>query len=98
MTEAKSNGVLLKVVLGVLVTGLVGASGGLIKLYRDVGILQSADNLGKRVADNEALLRDIGSDRDKRTIIIQGFRDDINDLKRRVENLDQQIKVLERRR
>lgn len=87
--KLNGNGLFLKVVIGVLITGLVGSGAGLIKLYRDVGILQSASSLEKRVADNEALLRDIGTDRDKRTVIIQGFKDDIAELKQDVRDLKQ---------
>lgn len=74
--------------IGVLTTGLVGSGGGLIKLYRDVGVLQISSGIEKRVDNLESLAHDIGTDRDKRTIIIQGFRDDITDIKRRMEILE----------
>jgi hypothetical protein len=86
--NGNGNGLFLKIVLGALTAGLAGAGGGMIKLYRDVGVLQTSSGIEKRVDTLEVLARDIGTDRDKRTIIIQGFRDDILDIKRRVENLE----------
>src|SRR5438128_79716 len=85
-----ANGMFIKIVVGTLATGLVATGGGLIKIYRDVGVLQSATSIAleKRVEQNEILLREIGTDRDKRTIIIQQFRDDISELKRRIDNLE----------
>ena len=35
-----------------------------------------------------AVIRDFATDRDKRTIIIQGFRDDIADLRRRMDRME----------
>ena len=93
------NGIFLKIIVGVLSVGLVTASGAMIKLYRDVGILEkgidrdkSLETLEKRVSDNEKLLHNIGTDRDKRTVLVEQFKAndvrhdaDINEIKRKLK-------------
>ncbi len=81
------NGVLLKIIVGVLTVGLVSAGGGMMKLYRDVGVLQQGSGIERRIDRLEELTRDIATDRDKRTIILQGIRSDIEALRRDVEDL-----------
>ena len=90
--QTKRNGLFLKILIGGLTAGLVSISGGLVKLHSDVAVLQIGSGLEKRVEMNEALLRDIASDRDKRTIIIQGFRDDIADIRHRLEQLERRAR------
>ena len=82
------NGLFLKVVIGVLVTGLASSAVGMIKLYRDVGVLQADTQLERRLRTLEELAANIATDRDKRTVVIQQFRDDISELKHRLEQLE----------
>lgn len=79
------NGLFLKVLIGVLCAGLVAVSVGLVRIYGEVEVLKSDTQLVDRVRKIENLADSINADRHQRTIIIQGFRDDIADLKRRME-------------
>ena|SRR6267142_315430 len=95
VTTNGKNGLFLKVIIGALIAGLVAASGGLIKVYRDVGILQEtrkADALlemrlarmEKDVVEVRMLVESINEDRHKRTIIIPQMQADIVELKRAI--------------
>jgi hypothetical protein len=88
MTEISKNGIAIKIVVAALGTGLVFSTGGLIKLYRDVGVLQSDLQTSRRLDALELLAVSIASDRDKRTIILQNIHDEIVDLKRRMEKVE----------
>lgn len=88
----------MKIIIGVLATGLVGASGSIIRLYGEVQVLKSATELGRRVDTIEILLKDVTSDRDKRTILIQQFRDANAEFKAAITELQHRLDVLERRR
>ncbi len=86
------NGLFLKVIIGVLTAGLVSAGGGMVKLFRDVGVLQSELNkrseIERRVENVEKLTANIATDRDKRTEIIQQFRDEFAEIKGRLNALE----------
>lgn len=82
------NGLFMKVVIGVLVAGLGSATIGLVRLNSEVAVLKAGSGLEKRVDGLEVLARDIGTDRDKRTVIIQGFIKDIDEIKQRIERLE----------
>lgn len=97
MTEQR-NGILMKIIIGALVAGLAGASGGVIKLYGEVQVLKADTQLGRRVETIEILLKDVTSDRDKRTIVIQQFRDTNIEVKAAIVELQHRLDALERRR
>jgi hypothetical protein len=89
---------MLKVIIAALSAGLAGASGGIIKLYGEVQVLKADTQLGRRVETIEILLKDVTSDRDKRTIVIQQFRDTNLEVKAAIVDLQHRLDVLERRR
>lgn len=79
------NGLFVKVIMGVLTAGLLSASVGMVKLYREVGEmheeLKRAIRVDQRLDSLEAFDRAIGTDRDKRTIIL-------DDIHRRLDVLE----------
>jgi|SRR6266850_1982158 len=86
------NGIILKVVIAALGGGLVVSSGGIIKLYRDVGVLQStADSkieierrfmeLKKEISDLRSVVEAINAVRYERGSVLQEHT-------RRIENLE----------
>ncbi|SRR5258707_320632 len=90
--ELLKNGVILKVIIAALGGGLVVASGGIIKLYRDVGVLQStADSkienerrlmeLKKEIGDLRVVVEAINAVRYERGSVLQEHT-------RRIENLE----------
>jgi hypothetical protein len=86
--NGRRNNIILKVAIGVLSLGLVSAGGGIIKLYRDVGILQTGTHLERRIDTLERLLESIDSDRHKRTEIIIQFRENFERIDRRLNALE----------
>jgi hypothetical protein len=100
------NGLLLKIVIGVLATGFVSTAGGMIKLNSEVQILKSEtvsvtdrrlnaiEGLAK---DGLALARDIDVDRHKRSETIPRLRVDVDRLEREIEEMKKQLDRIERR-
>ena len=82
------NGLFLKVMVGVVTLLATTSIAGMVKLYRDVGVLQEGTHLQRQVDECCALARSIDADRHQRTIILQGFREDIADLKQRIDRLE----------
>lgn len=84
----KKNSIILKIIIGALTLGLVSAGGGLIKLYRDVGILQSGTHLERRIDTLERIMESIDVDRHKRTEIILQFKERFDRLERRLDHIE----------
>jgi len=90
--ELLKNGVINKVIMAALGSGLVLSSGGLVKLYRDVGVLQStADSkieterrfmeLKKEIGDLRVVVEAINAVRYERGSVLLEHT-------RRIENLE----------
>lgn len=88
------NGVFMKLAMGVLASGIILSSAGIIKLYRDVGVLQSATDgrveierrfqeLKKEIAEVRAESASINADRHQRTIVLQNILARLDLLERR---------------
>lgn len=92
------NGRFNQILVWVLTAGLATASGGLIKLYGEVQVLKADTNIGRRVDVIEILMKDIATDRDKRTVIIQQFKDTDAELKQAIIEIKLRLDHLERKR
>ena len=94
---AERNGFILKIIIGVLTGGLITAGAGVIKLHSDVQILKADTQLGRRVEIIEILIKDVATDRDKRTIILQQLRDSLSEEKMEIIELRHRLDIVERR-
>lgn len=82
------NGLFLRIFI--FVSGgvaLAGALGGVV-MYSEVAVLKADTQLGRRVSNLETLIESINADRHQRTVIIQGFRQDIEELKKRLDRIE----------
>lgn len=86
--NGNKNGLFLKVVVGALIAGLATAGAGMINLYRAVGILQADSGTLRRLDRLEDLAANIARDRDQRTVILQGLRAEVEDNRRRLDQLE----------
>jgi large exoprotein involved in heme utilization and adhesion len=77
-----------KILIGGLTMGVVAAGSGLIQLRSEVAVLKAGSGIERRVEQLENLAKDIATDRDKRTIILQGIRIELDLINQRIMNLE----------
>lgn len=90
MNDGAGNGLFLKIVLGVCVSGLVASGGIIFRLSSDVAALVASQQADRRIDDLRAqmiqvreVVESINSDRHQRTQILRDFE-------RRLEALERQ--------